>query len=94
LKWLAFGFKGEILLRYIIFISLFILSPSALAFDEPKETTRPITDADSVVAIYREDWGLLSSGSPAIILAAWPDGHIIWSGDHVKGGVPYFRRSN
>src|SRR5262249_23558051 len=44
---------------------------------------------DSVLAVYREDWGLASSGEPAIILVAWPDGHIIWSGDRLKGGAPY-----
>jgi hypothetical protein len=87
--WL-FGFKGEIMLCYIIFISLFLLSSSALAVDDPKEITRPITEADSVVAVYWDDWGHFASKGPTIILLAWPDGHIIWSGDRLKGGAPYF----
>jgi len=58
--------------------------------DEPKECTRPITEAESVLAVYREDLGFFSTGEPAMILAAWPDGHIVWSKDRLKGGAPYF----
>ena len=50
---------------------------------------RPISEADSVLAVYREDWGLDSPGEPAIILVAWADGHIVWSGDRLNGGAPY-----
>src|SRR5262249_23693310 len=49
----------------------------------------PITEADAVAAIYREDWGRASTGGPAIILAAWPDGRVVWSGDRLRGGAPY-----
>jgi len=87
---LALGFKGEIMLRYTIFIWLFVVSPSAIAVDEPKEITRPITDADSLIDIYWNDWGHFASKGSTIILLAWPDGHIIWSGDRLKGGAPYF----
>src|SRR6266481_4561601 len=78
------------MLRLTVLTSLFVLPSLALAADEPKETTRPITDADSVVAVYWEDWGHFASKGPTIILLAWPDGHIIWSGDRLKGGAPYF----
>jgi hypothetical protein len=50
---------------------------------------RPISDAESVLAVYREDWGLASRGEPAIVFAAWPDGLIVWSGDRLMGGPPY-----
>jgi hypothetical protein len=61
----------------------------AVRAEEPSEPTRPITEADSVLAVYREDWGRASSGGPAIILVAWPDGHIVWSSDRIQGGAPY-----
>jgi len=50
------------------------LTASELSADEPKPAMRPISEAESVLAIYREDWSLGSSGEPAIIFAAWPDG--------------------
>jgi hypothetical protein len=56
---------------------------------EPNQTIRPITEAQAVIAVYREDWGLASAGQPAIIFAAWPDGHIVWSDDRIQGGPPY-----
>ncbi len=52
---------------------------------------RPIEKADSVLAIFPEDHGLGSRARvPAVILAVWPDGYIVWSKDHLKGGTPYF----
>lgn len=57
--------------------------------DDSKSFIRPISEAESVLAVYYEDWGLASSGMPQIIVAAWPDGHIVWSRDRVKGGAPY-----
>jgi hypothetical protein len=56
---------------------------------EPNQTIRPITEAHAVIAVYREDWGLASTGRPAIIFAAWPDGQIVWSDDRIQGGPPY-----
>ncbi len=70
------------------FILLILLGTTSSA-DPPERGLRPISDADAVVAMYYQDWGLSSSGSPRIILAAWPDGSIIWSDDRVKGGAPY-----
>jgi hypothetical protein len=61
----------------------------AIGGDEPHDTVKPITEAGSVIAVYYNDWRLLSSGGPAIIFVAWPDGTVVWSDDPVKGGAPY-----
>ena len=50
---------------------------------------RPITLADSVVAIYAQNWGRPSGGGPKLILAAWGDGYVVWSQDRLQGGKPY-----
>ena len=60
-----------------------------LSAEKPKPAMRPISDAESVLAVYRQDWGLSSGGEPAIIFAAWPDGFIVWSSDRLMGGPPY-----
>jgi hypothetical protein len=76
--------------RWLAAIALLLgLNASELSADDPKPAMRPISDAESVLAVYREGLGLVSSGEPAIILAAWPDGYIVWSGDRLKGGPPY-----
>jgi hypothetical protein len=51
---------------------------------------RPITDADSVLAVTYEDHSLNSPGRPALVLAVWPDGYAVWSKDRLRGGPPYF----
>src|SRR5262245_51760102 len=52
---------------------------------------RPIEEADSILAIYPEDWGRSSRARvPALVLAVWGDGQIVWSKDRVKGGAPYY----
>ena len=51
--------------------------------------TRPVTQADTVLAVYARDWGLDSFQSAKLILAAWPDGYVVWSQDRVHGGPPY-----
>src|SRR5262245_10000586 len=67
-----------------------LLASLPVGLDE-KPRLRPIESADSVLAIYPEDWGL---GSPtrvnAAILVVWSDGHAIWSNDRLHGGAPYF----
>jgi hypothetical protein len=80
---------GKHLLRSIVCSLLFFAVAIVVFAEEAKVSTRPITDADAVLAVYHEDWCLNSAGEPAIILVAWPDGHIVWSGDRVKGGAPY-----
>lgn len=77
IRWLA----AYPLLHCLIFTESFAV--------EPKPTMRPISNAESVVAVYREDWGLASRGEPALIFAAWPDGLVIWSRDRLNGGAPY-----
>lgn len=56
------------------------------------ETSRRLTEAESVLAIYAEDWGLASDGTPKLILALWPDGRLVWSSDQMAGGPPYSGR--
>jgi hypothetical protein len=57
--------------------------------DPPNGSLRPIDKAESVMAVYYRDMGLASNGHPELILAAWPDGRLIWSENRLKGGVPY-----
>jgi hypothetical protein len=49
---------------------------------------RPITQADTVLAVYIENEGTISLPT-TLILVAWPDGHVVWSGDRLRGGPPY-----
>ena len=58
--------------------------------DDVPPTVRPISEADAVVAMYTQDWRLLSSGRCELILAIWGDGHVVWSKDLRRGGSPYF----
>ena len=49
-----------------------------------------------VVAIYRVAAGMRArirpeERGPQIILAAWADGRVIWSGDAIRGGRPYYQ---
>ncbi|HSF15814.1 MAG TPA: hypothetical protein VLK65_09695 [Vicinamibacteria bacterium] len=53
------------------------------------EGVRPITDADTVLAIYTKDFGLQSPGTTQLVVAAWGDGRIVWSDDPLEGGPPY-----
>ena len=89
------------MLRFGVFCLLSCLSVSALWAGEPEHTTRPISDADSVLAVYYEAYGrpepppgdAAPGDTPpenlTIILGVWPDGHIVWSGDRLEGGAPY-----
>ncbi|MBN2024110.1 MAG: hypothetical protein JW809_15105 [Pirellulales bacterium] len=53
------------------------------------DSVRPITDAETVLAVYGEYWVLASTIGPSLILAIWPDGHAVWSEDPIAGGAPY-----
>ena len=81
--------KGERIMRSAFVSFLVVVSAAAVCGAEPKTKVRPITEAESVLAVYHDDWGLGSRGGPGIIFAAWPDGHVVWSDDHLKGGPPY-----
>lgn len=52
---------------------------------------RPISEADSVLAVYYDNWGLSLPyrGGRGLIIAAWPDGTLVWSADRLKGGAPF-----
>jgi hypothetical protein len=51
---------------------------------------RPIAYAHTVLAVDRENLGLWSAYPTVIMLAAWTDGHIVWSRDRLWGGPPYY----
>jgi hypothetical protein len=55
--------------------------------DEP----RKITEADRVVAIYNEDWGLTSAGDDKLLICAWEDGTVVWSQNKQIGGPPFLK---
>jgi hypothetical protein len=51
---------------------------------------RSVTEAESVLAVFTEDWRLCSSRGPQLIVGIWGDGSVVWSNDQVNGGPPYF----
>jgi hypothetical protein len=51
--------------------------------------TKPITEAETVFAIYTNDWGRRASSGPQLIVSVWGDGTVVWSSDHLNGGPPY-----
>jgi hypothetical protein len=52
--------------------------------------TRPLEEAEAIVAIYLLDWGGESPPrGPNLIAAIWGDGKVVWSRDRVLGGAPY-----
>jgi hypothetical protein len=73
--------------RILPALLLALAAPQLVLAQEP--STRPISQTDSVLAVYREDWGLASRGDVALIFAAWPDGKVVWSAERVQGGPPY-----
>src|SRR6267378_4256032 len=78
-------------MRCMICVCLLVSTCCAPAFAGDEVPTRAIERADSVLSIYPENWGLgARQRVPAIILAIWPDGQIVWSTDRVNGGPPYF----
>ncbi|HEV7998347.1 MAG TPA: hypothetical protein VGP63_00615 [Planctomycetaceae bacterium] len=76
-------------MRTAIICGVIVLIAAFARADEPKRLVRPITEAQSVIAVYYEDWGLASARGPEIIFVAWPDGHLVWSDDRIRGGPPY-----
>jgi hypothetical protein len=80
--------RGDKMLRFITCFPTVALCAGVIAADDRKTAVRPISEAETVIAVYREDWGLFSRGN-AIILVAWLDGKVVWSEDRLKGGAPY-----
>src|SRR5437764_3969488 len=75
---------GEVrMMRFTILGLMVVVCGSPDCWADEKPPLRPITEADSVLAVYHQDWGLFSRGTPAIILAIWPDGHAVWSEDRL-----------
>lgn len=48
-----------------------------------------VSHANSVFAIYKEDWRLTAAGTPRLVLVLWANDRIIWSENQVEGGPPY-----
>jgi hypothetical protein len=69
--------------------ALLILLTAACGAGSARETIRPISRASTVLAIYTESSGLSLSPSKKLVVVAWDDGHVLWSGDLSKGGPPY-----
>jgi hypothetical protein len=75
--------RASLVVLCLLFSSAVVASPAS------RLEARPITQAKTVLAVYTEDWGLFSAGGPKLIFAAWPDVHVVWSADPIKGGAPY-----
>src|SRR5262245_26905504 len=57
--------------------------------EAPKPTSRSISTAESVLAVYVESLGFVPADYHPLLLAMWPDGTAVWSTDRLKGGAPY-----
>ena len=77
------------MLRRAISTLLLGVCAAGLSADEPKPAVRPISEADSVLAVSYHDWTRYSPRPTTVILAAWADGRVVWSGDRLRGGPPY-----
>jgi len=76
--------------RCVCFLLIACITITGTAGEDPPDGVRPITLAKGVLAVWYSDWGLFSPNpGPHLIFAAWPDGHVVWSNDRVKGGPPY-----
>ncbi len=71
-----------------ILLSLVLVSQFGTA--AVAQDTKSITEAESVIAIFTNDWRLFGSEGPQLIVSIWGDGSVVWSNDHVNGGSPYF----
>jgi hypothetical protein len=80
------------MLRTIALCLALALCPSPRSADEPRPGTRPIDEAETVMAVWVESagGGLQNADRfPALVFAAWHDGHVVWSEDSWNGGPPY-----
>jgi hypothetical protein len=77
--------------RVALFGLVLVVSSRSAFGADPGPTVRPITEADTVLAVIWHDYSLAAaSPSYAIISAIWPDGYVVWSGDRRRGGAPYY----
>lgn len=51
-------------------------------------SVRPISEADSILAVYYDNWGFMPSEPRRLVTAAWPDGTVVWS-NNAMGGAPF-----
>jgi hypothetical protein len=72
--------------RKLVWTALLI---ATCGVSSPAETIRAITGASTILAIYTESAGVISSPSPGLVVVAFEDGHILWSQDGLNGGPPY-----
>jgi hypothetical protein len=77
------------MMRSVRSVLLLGVAVSALPAADPPPVVRPISEAESVLAVFYDDWALAGARDPALILAGWPDGRVVWSGDRLRGGPPY-----
>jgi hypothetical protein len=76
------------MLRFIACFLTLLATNTAFAADASTTVTRPISTAESILAVYYEDFDNPLDG-PRIIFVAWPDGHLVWSFNQSEGGPPY-----
>jgi hypothetical protein len=69
------------------FLSLVAVSQLGMAV--VAQETKSITEADSVIAIFTNDWGCAAPKGPQLIVSIWGDGTVVWSNDQLNGGHPY-----
>lgn len=84
------GFQTNSRLReksQFMFAAVFLLACGSKALSQENPANRrPIDDAENVIAIIHEK---PMRGIPRIVLAAWEDGHVVWSENRIEGGSPY-----
>lgn len=73
--------------RIGMFVSCLLLSASITP--TRAQTVRPVTEAETVLAVYTVNWQLLSPEPIKLVVVAWDDGRILWSQDRLHGGPPY-----
>jgi hypothetical protein len=58
---------------------------------QASQSRRVALNAKPVISVYTENMGreTRGAGGPAILVAVWGDGSIVWSHDAIEGGPPY-----
>jgi hypothetical protein len=70
---------------------ILLLGLAATAIGQPPPGTggRPVSTADSILAVYHRPGWVFPPKGPVLVFAAWGVGTAIWSGDRRAGGPPY-----
>jgi hypothetical protein len=69
---------------------LLVVLAGSVSNTAPAPRPRPLSQADTVLAVVAQDRGLDSLSTARLIFAAWPDGYVVWSQDRIAGGAPYW----